>query len=338
MPRANRRFLLRERPAERIVPETFELVEEEVPEIGEGEALVKTEWISLDPTNRGWILEEPTYLPPVGIGEVMRAIGLGRVIESKHPGYPDGRLVRGLTGWQEFAVASDAAPLLAVEEVNGASTSWYLGVLGMTGLTAWFGITEIADPQEGETVVISAAAGAVGSVAGQLAKARGARVVGIAGGPEKTALVTERLGFDAAVDYKAPDWRDQLAAATPDGIDVDFENVGGPIMEAVFARLNLRARVALCGLISGYNDADPPPGPRSFGNLLRNRVVLRGFIVLDHLDRGPEAVSEIGGLLAEGRLQPLETVVEGFDRLPTAINMLFDGQNTGKLVVKVGAG
>ena len=338
MPRANRRFLLRERPAERIVPETFELVEEEVPEIGEGEALVKTEWISLDPTNRGWIREEPTYLPPVGIGEVMRAIGLGRVIESKHPGYPEGRLVRGLTGWQEFAVASDAAPLLAVEEVKGASPSWYLGVLGMTGLTAWFGITEIADPQEGETVVVSAAAGAVGSVAGQLAKARGARVVGIAGGPEKTALVTERLGFDAAVDYKASDWRDQLAEATPDGIDVDFENVGGPIMEAVFARLNLRARVALCGLISGYNDADPPPGPRSFGNLLRNRVLLRGFIVLDHLDRGPEAVSEIGGLLAEGRLQPLETVVEGFDRLPTAINMLFDGQNTGKLVVKVGAG
>ena len=338
MPRANRRFLLRERPAERIVPETFELVEEEVPEIGEGEALVKTEWISLDPTNRGWIREEPTYLPPVGVGEVMRAIGLGRVIESKHPGYPEGRLVRGLTGWQEFAVASDAAPLLAVEEVNGASTSWYLGVLGMTGLTAWFGINEIADPQEEETVVVSAAAGAVGSVAGQLAKARGARVVGIAGGPEKTALVTERLGFDAAVDYKAPDWRDQLAEATPDGIDVDFENVGGPIMEAVFARLNLRARVALCGLISGYNDADPPPGPRSFGNLLRNRVLLRGFIVLDHLDRGPEAVSEIGGLLAEGRLHPLETVVEGFDRLPTAINMLFDGQNTGKLVVKVGAG
>ena len=338
MPRANRRFLLRERPAERIVPETFELVEEEVPEIGEGEALVKTEWISLDPTNRGWIREEPTYLPPVGIGEVMRAIGLGRVIESKHPGYPEGRLVRGLTGWQEFAVASDAAPLLAVEEIDGASASWYLGVLGMTGLTAWFGTTEIADPQEGETVVVSAAAGAVGSVAGQLAKARGARVVGIAGGPEKTALVTERLGFDAAVDYKAPDWRDQLAEATPEGIDVDFENVGGPIMEAVFARLNLRARVALCGLISGYNDADPPPGPRSFGNLLRNRVLLRGFIVLDHLDRGPEAVSEIGGLLAEGRLQPLQTVVEGFDRLPTAINMLFDGQNTGKLVVKVGAG
>jgi NADPH-dependent curcumin reductase CurA len=335
MPRVNRRFVLRERPSERIVPETFALVEEEAPEIGEGEALVRTEWISLDPTNRGWIREEPTYLPPVEIGEVMRAIGLGRVIESKHPDYPEGLLVRGLLGWQEFAVASDAAPLPPVRELDGVSPSSYLGVLGMTGLTAWYGIGEIGRPQEGETVVVSAAAGAVGSVAGQLAKARGARVVGIAGGPEKTALISERLGFDATVDHRATDWREQLIEATPDGIDVDFENVGGPIMEAVFARLNLRARVALCGLISGYNEADPPPGPRSFGNLLRRRVLLQGFIILDHLDRASEAMSEIGPMLADGRLQPLETVVEGFETLPTAINMLFDGANTGKLVVKV---
>ena len=206
----------------------------------------------------------------------------------------------------------------------------------MTGLTAWIGINDIGKPQEGETVVVSAAAGAVGSVAGQLAKAHGARVVGIAGGPEKCALLTEQLGFDAAVDYKAPDWRDQLKAATPDGIDVDFENVGGDIMDAVFARLNLRARVALCGLISGYNDTEPPPGPRSFGNLLVNRVHLQGFIVLDHFHRAPEAIGELAGLLADGRLKPLETVVEGFEKLPTAINMLFDGANLGKLVVKVG--
>ena len=331
----NRRFLLRERPAERIGPDTFELVEEDVPAIGEGEALVRTEWISIDPTNRGWIREEPTYLPPVAIGEVMRALGLGRVVESRHPGYSEGQLVQGFTGWQEFVVVSDEAPLLAVREIDGASPSSYLGVLGMTGLTAWIGINDIARPQEGETVVVSAAAGAVGSVAGQLAKARGARVVGIAGGPQKTALLTERLGFDAAVDYKASDWQKQLAAATPDGIDADFENVGGPVMEAVFTRLNLRARVALCGLISGYNSPDPPPGPRSFGNLLRKRVLLRGFIVLDHFDRTPEARAEIGSLMAEGRLQPLETVVEGFEQLPEAVNMLFDGRNTGKLVLKV---
>ena len=216
MAQTNQRFLLRERPEERCVPETFELVEEDVPDVGEGEALVRTEWISLDPTNRAWIGETPTYLPPVGIGEVMRAAGLGRVVESKHPRYQEGQLVQGLIGWQEWMVASDSAPLLPVTEVEGVAPSLYLGALGMTGLTAWVGINDIAKPQEGETVVVSAAAGAVGSVAGQLAKARGARVVGIAGGPEKCALITEQLGFDAAVDYKADDWRDQLKAATPE--------------------------------------------------------------------------------------------------------------------------
>jgi NADPH-dependent curcumin reductase CurA len=338
MAERNRRFLLRERPSGRIGPETFELVEEDVPEIGEGEALVRNEWISLDPTNRAWINETPTYLPPVAIGEVMRAAGLGRVVASKNPVYEEGQLVQGLLGWQEWAVASDKAPLLPVPEVPGVSPSAYLGVLGMTGLTAWVGLTDIGKPQEGETVVISAACGAVGSVAGQLAKARGARVVGIAGGPEKCALLTDRLGLDAAVDYKADDWKQQLIAATPDGIDVDFENVGGEIMELVFARLNLRARVALCGLISGYNDADPPPGPRTFGNVLRQRALVQGFIVLDHFGRIQEAVAELGELISEGKLEPLETVVEGFEELPTAINMLFDGANVGKLVVRVDGG
>jgi NADPH-dependent curcumin reductase CurA len=264
----------------------------------------------------------------------MRAAGLARVVASKHPAYEEGKLYQGLTGWQEWMVLSDSQPLLPVTEVGGVSPSSYLGVLGMTGLTAWVGINDIGKPQEGETFVVSAACGAVGSVAGQIAKARGARVVGIAGGTEKNRLLTEKLGFDAAVDYKADDWRDQLVAATPDGIDVDFENVGGEIMDAVFARLNLRARVALCGLISGYNENDPPPGPRSFGILLVNRVHLEGFIVLDHFGRAPEALAEVGALVAEGKIQPLETVVEGFDKLPTAINMLFDGANLGKLVVK----
>jgi NADPH-dependent curcumin reductase CurA len=206
----------------------------------------------------------------------------------------------------------------------------------MTGLTAWVGLKDIGRPQPGETVVISAAAGAVGSVAVQIAKIKGARVVGIAGGPEKCALLTERLGADAAVDHRAPDWHDQLVAATPDGIDVDFENVGGPIMDAVIARINLRGRVVLCGLISGYNDAERPPGPRSFSNLLVQRAKLEGFIVLDHLHRIGEASAELAGWMQEGKLQPLETVVEGFESLPTAINMLFEGGNTGKLVVRVG--
>ena len=311
------------------------MVESAVPEIGDGEALVRIEWISLDPTNRAWISDVPTYLPPVGIGEVMRGIGLGRVVASKNPAYAEGQLVQGLTGWQEWFVASDAAPLLPVPEIPDTPTSAYLGVFGMTGLTAWVGMKEIGKPQPGETVVVSAAAGAVGSTAGQIAKALGARVVGIAGGPEKCALLTERLGFDAAVDYKSPDWLEQLAAATPDGIDVDFENVGGEIMDAIFTRINLRARIALCGLISGYNDAEPPPGPRAFGNLLIQRATLQGFIVLDHFGRQAEAVADLSKWVSEGKIEPLETVVEGFDQLPSAINMLFDGANTGKLVVRV---
>ncbi len=334
MAQLNRRFLLRERPTDRIGPETFELVEEEVPEIGDGEALVRTEWLSLDPTNRTWIDDTPTYLPPVAIGEVMRALGLGRVVRSNHPGYEEGKLVQGLVGWQEYSVASDSAPLLPTPELDVAPSS-FLGVLGMTGLTAWVGITQIGNPQPGETVVVSAAAGAVGSVAGQLAKAKGARVVGIAGGPDKTAMLTEELGFDAAVDYKADDWREQLVAATPNGIDVDFENVGGEIMDAVFARVNIRSRIALCGLISGYNEEGAPAGPRAFGNLLIKRSLLQGFIVLDHFHQAPEAVAEISGLMAEGKLKPLETVVEGFEQLPETINMLFDGANVGKLVVRV---
>ncbi|WP_257535245.1 MDR family NADP-dependent oxidoreductase [Mycobacterium ulcerans] len=264
----------------------------------------------------------------------MRAAGLGEVVESRKTNYPVGLTVQGLVGWQDYAVVSDTTPLFPVEVADGVSPSAYLGALGMTGLTAWIGMREIAKPRPGETVVVSAAAGAVGSVAGQLAKADGARVVGIAGGPQKCALLTEQLGFDAAVDHRADDWAAQLVAATPNGIDVDFENVGGDIMDAIFARLNVRARVALCGLISGYNSADPPPGPRAFGNLLVQRATLQGFIILDHLGRAAETTAEIAGLIAQGKLTPLETVVTGFEQLPTAINMLFDGTNVGKLVVR----
>jgi len=333
----NRRFLLRERPTGRIDDRTFELVEEPIPEIGEREALVRTRWISLDPTNRAWIGETPTYLPPVAIGEVMRAGGLGEVVASNSPDYQVGQLVQGRTGWQDYAVASASIPFTAIPEIPGVSPSLFLGALGMTGLTAYVGMFDIGRVKPGETVVVSAAAGAVGSVAGQLAKIQGGRVVGIAGGPEKCALLVDELGFDAAVDYKAADWRDQLKAATPDGIDVDFENVGGEIMESVFGRLNVRARVALCGLISGYNDDAPSvsAGPRNFGNLLIQRVHLEGFIVLDHFGRAPEIVPRLAGWMAEGKLKAQETIVEGFEQLPVAINMLFDGGNTGKLVVKV---
>lgn len=335
MPEENRRFLLAERPIGPVDESTFDLVREPVPEIGEGEALVRVKSISIDPTNRTWIGEEPTYLPPVAIGEVMRALGLGEVIESNNPNYPVGALVNGLTGWQDYAVTSDEMPLMVVPEEVDATPAQLLGTMGMTGCTAYFGMLEIGEPKEGDTVVVSAAAGAVGSVAGQLARMKGARVVGIAGGPEKCEFLTETLGFDAAVDYKADDWREQLKAATPDGIDVNFENVGGEIMEAVMARLNIRARMVLCGLISGYNDKEPPPGPRSFGNLLIKRVKLQGFIILDYYPRFGEAIRDLSQWLADGKIRSEETVVEGFEKLPDALNMLFEGKNMGKLVVHI---
>mgnify|MGYP002636249566 CR=1 FL=1 len=335
MSEENRRFLLAERPTGPVDEKTYDLVKEPVPSIADGEALVKVKWISIDPTNRTWIGEEPTYLPPVAIGEVMRGLGLGEVVESKNENFPVGALVNGLTGWQDYTVVSDAMPLMLVPPEVKADPATLLGTLGMTGCTAYFGMTEIGEPKEGETVVVSAAAGAVGSIAGQIAKLKGARVVGIAGGPKKCAWLVDQLGFDEAVDYKADDWRKQLKDATPDGIDVDFENVGGEIMEAVFARLNKDARVALCGLISGYNDTEPPPGPRSFGNLLINRVKLQGFIILDYYPRFGEAIGQLSEWVGEGKIRSEQTVVEGFERLPDALNMLFAGENTGKLVVNI---
>ncbi|MGK2954076.1 MAG: NADP-dependent oxidoreductase [Solirubrobacterales bacterium] len=335
MTKENRRFLLAERPSGPVDDNTYDLVTEPVPEIGDGEALVHVTWISVDPTNRTWIGEEPTYLPPVAIGEVMRALGLGEVVESKNENYPVGSIVSGLTGWQDYTVTSDAMPLMVVPAGVDAPPAAILGTLGMTGMTAYFGMLEIGEPKEGETVVVSAAAGAVGSVAGQLAKLKGARVVGIAGGPEKCSWLLDELGFDAAVDYKADDWRTQLKEATPNGIDVDFENVGGEIMEAVFGRMNKDGRIALCGLISGYNEDELPPGPRTFGNLLINRVKLQGFIILDYYARFGEGIAQMSQWVAEGRIKSEQTIVEGFEELPNALNMLFAGQNTGKLVVHI---
>src|SRR6185503_4232466 len=242
----NRRYMLRERPDGRIDDSTFELVEEAVPEPGAGQALVQNLYVSVDPTNRAWIGEEPTYLPPVGIGECMRSVGLGRVISSDDETYPEGSLVTGLTGWQDYVVTgAGELPLTPVPGDTGLPIECMLGALGLTGVTAYFGLLEIGKPQEGETVVVSAAAGAVGSVVGQLAKLKGARAVGIAGGKEKCAWLVDELGFDAAIDRHDSDWREQLRAACPDGVDVDFENVGGEIMREVFNMLNLHARVAL---------------------------------------------------------------------------------------------
>jgi len=331
----NRRLLLKTRPEGLVKNSDFDLVEEAVPEIGEGEALIRTTFLSLDPTNRVWMTDAPGYLPPVQIGEVMRSGGIGRVVASNSPRYEVGQLVNGFTGWQDYVVASDSLPFTPLPAIPGVPDSAFLGALGMTGLTAYFGITDVAQVGEGDTVVISAAAGAVGSVAGQISKILGARVVGIAGGPAKCAWLTNELGFDAAVDYKADDWLAQLKAATPDGIDVDFENVGGEVMEAVFARLNIGARVALCGLISGYNDPEGPGGPANFGALISKRAKVQGFLILDYFGQMEAAVGQLAQWMAEGKLQHRETVVEGLENTPESLNLLFAGQNTGKLVVKI---
>jgi len=335
MTEINRRLLLKTRPEGRVKNSDFDLVEEAVPTIGEGEALVRTTYLSLDPTNRVWMTDQPGYLPPVQIGEVMRSGGLGRIVESNSPKYKVGQLVNGFTGWQDYVVASDSLPFTPLPEGLPVDDSAFLGALGMTGLTAYFGITDVAKVQDGDTVVISAAAGAVGSVAGQVAKILGARVVGIAGGPEKCAWLTDELGFDAAVDYKASDWREQLKEATPGGIDVNFENVGGEIMEAVFARLKIGGRVALCGLISDYNNPDDPVGLRNFGAIITKRATVQGFLILDYFNEIKDATMQLGQWLAEGKLQSRETVVEGLENTPESLNLLFDGGNTGKLVVKI---
>jgi NADPH-dependent curcumin reductase CurA len=331
----NRRYVLRERPSGRIDDRTFELVEEDVPQPGAGQALVQNLYVSVDPTNRAWIGPEPTYLPPVGIGECMRSVGLGRVISSDDETYPEGSLVTGLVGWQDYVVTGEGEiPLTPVPGDTGLPIECMLGALGLTGVTAYFGLLDIGKPQEGETVVVSAAAGAVGSVVGQIAKLKGARAVGIAGGKDKCDWLVDELGFDAAIDRHDDDWRKQLRAACPSGVDVDFENVGGPIMHEVFGMLNLNARVALCGLISEYNEDEPEPGP-NLRRVLTNRVLIKGFIILDYFARFPEAIAQLGQWVAEGKVKDRHTVVEGLERAPEAVNMLFDGDNFGKLIVKV---
>jgi NADPH-dependent curcumin reductase CurA len=333
----NRRIRLRSRPTGRIDGSTFELVEEEIPEPADGQALVRNLYLSIDPTNRVWIRDEPSYLPPVAIGEVMRSGGIGRVVSSSNEGFAEGDLVTGLLGWQDYALVGEGQSTLAMplpREIDAPLES-LVGLLGITGLTAYFGIEDIGQPQAGETVVVSAAAGAVGSVAGQLARMRGARVVGIAGGADKCSWIVDELGFDAAVDRYDERWRELLADACPDGVDVDFENVGGEIMDTVFGMLNLNARVVLCGLISQYNATDPQPGPTNFPRLVSHRVRVQGFIVIDYLSRYPEATAKLAQWATEGKVKHRDTVVEGLEKAPEAVNMLFEGENLGKLMVKV---
>jgi NADPH-dependent curcumin reductase CurA len=339
----NRAWRLRRRPDGALAAGDLELVEEEIGELGEGQALVRNQLLSLDPTNRIWMSDIRGYMPPVPIDAVMRGLGIGEVVESRRDDMPVGALVNGFVGWQEYVLVDDAlleAPLVVLPDPLPGPKPAFLGALGHTGVTAYLGI-DFADVREGETVVISAACGAVGSVAGQLAKARGARTIGIAGGEEKCRHAVEALGFDVCIDHKAGDWRAQLDAATPSGIDVDFENVGGPIMDHILMRLNIGARISLCGMIAEYNTYSHGAGGtglQNVGQLIMQRATIQGFLVLDHADRFEEAIGTLATLLGEGRLHYDETIVEGgLQAAPDALNQLFTGANMGKLLVQVSA-
>jgi NADPH-dependent curcumin reductase CurA len=338
----NRAYRLRKRPDGELAEGDLELVTEQVPELADGQALVRTELLSLDPTNRIWMSDIRGYMPPVPLGDVMRGLGVGEVIESRRDDMPVGAIVSGFTGWQELVLADDSlleAPLAVLPDPLPAPLPAFLGALGHTGITAYIGI-DIADLQEGETIVISAACGAVGGVAGQIAKQRGARVVGVAGGPEKCRHAVERLGYDVCVDHRADDWREQLDAATPDGIDVDFENVGGPIMDHVMSRLNIGARISLCGMIAEYNSynegGEHVSGQTNIGQLIMQRATIKGFLVLDYAARFEEAIGFLAGRLGEGKLHYDETIVNGgLEKAPEALAQLFSGENMGKLLVRV---
>ena len=312
----------------------FELVDERVPEPADGEALVRTLYLSLDPAIRVWMNGIDTYVPGIHVGDVMRAGGLGEVVQSRNAAYTEGDLVFGMMQWSEYCIAR-AGPDGMMTLPRQEPITAFLSVLGVTGLTAYFGMFDVARPKEGETVVVSGAAGAVGSVAGQIGKIIGCRVVGIAGGPEKCAWITDELGFDAWIDYKSEDVAARLRQTCPDGIDVFFDNVGGEILDAVLGQINLHARIALCGAISQYDTAELSPGPRNFLNLIPQRGRVEGFILLDYRDRFVDAILQLGQWVQEGRIRYAEDIVDGLENAPAAFRRLFTGENTGKLIVKV---
>jgi NADPH-dependent curcumin reductase CurA len=329
----NRQIVLRSRPVGMPKPSDFDLVESPRPTPKDGEVLTRTIYLSLDPYMRGRISGARSYAQSVEPGQVIVGGTVGEVLESRHPAVARGDLVLGYDGWQSHAVSKGGA--LRKLDPKQAPISTALGVLGMPGMTAYVGLLDIGRPKPGETVVVSAASGAVGSAVGQIAKIKGARAVGIAGSPDKCDYVVRALGFDACVNYKTGDLPAALKAACPSGIDVYFENVGGDVLRAVMTLLNQNARIPLCGLISQYNATEPTPGPdlRAF---LFNRVLLKGFIVSDHLDRMGDFLAECGGWLREGRLKHREDIVEGLEKAPEAFIGLLQGKNFGKLLVRVG--
>jgi NADPH-dependent curcumin reductase len=333
--RTNRRWLLAERPTGMLQDRNFRWVEEPVPELeADGEILVRNLCLSLDPTQRGWISRD-TYLPAVAIGEVVRSGGAGRVEQSRNPGFAVGDLVQGLVGWQDYFRVPAAAAVGLTKLPPGVPIPMAMSVLGLTGLTAYFGLLDVGRPKEGETVVVSGAAGATGSIAGQIARIKGCRTVGIAGGKEKCAWLVEKARFDAAIDYKSEDVGKRLRELCPKGIDVYFDNVGGDLLDVALARLAMRGRIVLCGAIAAYNDAEPRPGPKNYSNLIIKRGRMEGFLVFDYLKRAPEAAMELFGWVQSGQIENQVDMKEGLENAPATLRRLFQGENQGKQLLKI---
>ena len=334
-PQTNRQILLARRPQGDVCDADFRLVEGPVPEPGEGQVLVRNLLLSLDPAIRGWMDEGESYVDPIPIGAPVRSGSLGEVVVSRHPRFAPGDKVIGLTAWEDLSVVR-ARMIHKMPSGPDLPLSAYLSVLGGNGLTAYFGLLEVGRPEAGQTVLVSAAAGGVGSIVGQLARIHGCRAVGIAGGPDKCRLLTEELGFDAAVDYKSTDnLRDAIGAACPDGVDVYFDSVGGAVLDAALAHITVGARVVLCGAMSQIQSPHLPAGPKNYIRLLTKRARMEGFVTLDFAARWPEGSERLGAWVASGELRYRDHVVEGLENTPEAFQMLFDGRNLGKLMVRV---
>ncbi|HUZ29119.1 MAG TPA: NADP-dependent oxidoreductase [Solirubrobacteraceae bacterium] len=331
----NTQWVLASRPEGMVAPSNFERREQEVGQPGEGQLLVRNLYLSLDPAMRGWMSDAPSYIPPVQIGEVMRGGCVAEVVSSSAAGFAEGELVFGMFGWQDYAVVDVAGPGPVSKLPEGLAPIDALSALGWTSLTAYFGLEDVGKPEPGETVVVSGAAGATGSVVGQLAKLKGCRVIGIAGGPDKCAWLTDDLGFDGAIDYHAEDVSRRLKELCPDGIHVFWDNVGGEILEAALNRLALHGRVVFCGAISGYNDSTPPPGPRNYINVLVRRARVEGFLVFDYVDQMPQALAALAPLVQSGQLRTREDIREGLTSAPEALVDLFTGAHLGKLMVHI---
>ena len=327
----NKKWILKKRPKGLVEESNFKFVEEELSELQDGEILIQTEYLSVDPTQRMWLTDMPGYLPPIQIDEVIRSGGMGRVIKSKNERFDEGDLVNGFMGWQTHLI-SDGKGFTKVPEVLPIPTM--LNVLGLTGITAYFGLLDIGQPNEGDTVVVSGAAGATGSVVAQIAKIKGCNVIGIAGGEEKCGWL-EDCGLDHVIDYKATKATKELGRIAKDGIDIYFDNVGGPLLEAVLFKINLNARIVICGAISNYASTDMPVGPRNLSSLIVNRARMEGFLVLDYLDKADEARQKLSKWLMDGKIKHREDIQEGIENCPNTLNRLFTGQNIGKQILKI---